>query len=252
MSNRRTLMAAAAIVLALVAGIGVYVYASNADKRAQENASFVDAYVATSDIAKGTTGEEAVQAGLIQQAKVAKGSLPPSAVTNLNDLAGKVAAARIDMKQFVTAQTFVSASDGVGGAFAQSIKSQDLVAVTVTVDADHGVANAIAPGDHVNIATTTQDANGNPQTDYLMENVKVLAVGTSTAQGVSPGSVPAGGSTTDQAAAPSGNQGVLTFEADALRVIAANSGNSKIYLVLLPPGLSSTSTGSPKTAASSK
>jgi Flp pilus assembly protein CpaB len=248
-------MAAAAIVLALVAGIGVYVYASNADKRAQENASFVDAYVATSDIAKGTTGEEAVQAGLIQQAKVAKGSLPPSAVTNLNDLAGKVAASRIDMKQFVTAQTFVSASDGVGGAFAQSIKSQDLVAVTVTVDADHGVANAIAPGDHVNIATTTTDANGNPQTDYLMESVKVLAVGTSTAQGVSPGSVPAGGSTTDQAAAPSGNQGVLTFEvskADALRVIAANSGNSKIYLVLLPPGLSSTSTGSPKTAASSK
>jgi len=116
------------------------------------------------------------------------------------------------------------------------------------VDADHGVANAIAPGDHVNIATTTNDANGNPQTDYLMENVKVLAVGTSTAQGVSPGAA-AGG------AAPSGNQGVLTFEvsrADALRVIAANSGNSKIYLVLLPPGLSNTSTGAPKTAASSK
>ena len=70
-------MAAAAIVLALIAGIGVYVYASNADKRAQENASFVDAYVATSDIAKGTTGEEAVSAGLIQQEKVAKGSMPP-------------------------------------------------------------------------------------------------------------------------------------------------------------------------------
>ena len=59
MSNRRTLMAAAAIVLALVAGIGVYMYASGADKRAQENASFVDAFVANADIAKGTTGPEA-------------------------------------------------------------------------------------------------------------------------------------------------------------------------------------------------
>jgi len=248
-------MAAAAIVLALIAGIGVYVYASNADKRAQENASFVDAYVATSDIAKGTTGEEAVSAGLIQQEKVAKGSMPPSAVTNLNDLAGKVAASRIDSKQFITAQTFVSADDGVGGAFAQSIKSEDLVAVTVTVDADHGVANAIAPGDHVNIATTTTDGDGNAQTEYIMTNVKVLAVGASTAQGAAP--VPAGGgSTTDQAgAAPPANSGVLTFEvsqADALRVIAANSGSSKIYLVLLPPGLSSASAGSPKTAASSK
>ena len=239
-------MAAAAIVLALIAGIGVYVYASNADKRAQENASFVDAYVATSDIAKGTTGEEAVSAGLIQQEKVAKGSMPPSAVTNLNDLAGKVAASRIDSKQFITAQTFVSADDGVGGAFAQSIK---------TVDADHGVANAIAPGDHVNIATTTTDGDGNAQTEYIMTNVKVLAVGASTAQGAAP--VPAGGgSTTDQAgAAPPANSGVLTFEvsqADALRVIAANSGSSKIYLVLLPPGLSSASAGSAKTAASSK
>ena len=248
-------MAAAAIVLALVAGIGVYVYASNADKRAQENASFIDAYVATADIAKGTTGEEAVSAGLIRQEKVAKGSMPPSAVTNLNDLAGKVAASRIDTKQFITAQTFVSAEDGVGGAFAQSIKSEDLVAVTVTVDADHGVANAISPGDHVNIATTTTDGDGNAQTEYIMTNVKVLAVGTSTAQGVAP-AAPGDGSTTDQAgAAPSSNNGVLTFEvtqADALRVIAANSGSSKIYLVLLPPGLSSTSAGSAKTAASSK
>jgi Flp pilus assembly protein CpaB len=239
-------MAAAAIVLALVAGIGVYVYASNADKRAQENASFVDAYVATSDIAKGTTGDEAVSAGLIQQEKVAKGSLPPSVVTNLNDLAGKVAAARIDTKQFITGETFVAADDGVGGAFAQSIKSQDLVAVTVTVDADHGVANAIAPGDHVDIATTTTDANGNAQTDYLMQNVKVLAVGASTTQGQAPGAA---------GAAPPANSGVLTFEvssADALRVIAANSGQSKIYLVLLPPGLNNTSAGSAKAAASSK
>ena len=55
MSNRRTLMAAAAIVLAAVAGIGVYMYASNADKRAQQDARFVEALVATSDIAKGTT-----------------------------------------------------------------------------------------------------------------------------------------------------------------------------------------------------
>jgi Flp pilus assembly protein CpaB len=244
-------MAAAAIVLALVAGIGVYVYASNADKRAQDNASFVDAYVATSDIAKGTTGEEAVQAGLIQQEKVAKSSVPPTVVTNLNDLAGKVTASGLNAKQFITAETFVSADDGVGGPFAQSIRSEDLVAVTVTVDADHGVANAIAPGDHVDIATTTTDANGNPQTEYMMENVKVLAVGSSTAQGA------AAGASTDQsgAPAPTGNPGVLTFEvtkADALRVIAANSGGSRIYLVLLPPGSATSASGPAKAAASSK
>jgi pilus assembly protein CpaB len=245
-------MAAAAIVLALVAGIGVYVYANNADKRAQENASLVNALVATSDIAKGTTADEAVAAGLIQTERVAKGSIPPSIVTNVNDLAGKVAAGRIDTKQFITAQTFVSGDQGTGGPFATSIAKEDQVAVTVTVDADRGVANAIAPGDHVNIATTSTDAEGNTNTQYLLENVKVLAVGTSLQQGLAPGST---GSTDQAGAAPTASSGVLTFEvskADALRVIAANSGSSRIYLVLLPPGGSASTSTQSKTATSGK
>ena len=251
MSNRRTLMAAAAIVLALVAGIGVYLYAAGADQRAQDKASFVDALVANSDIAKGTTGAEVIQAGLVTKEKVAKGSVPASMVTNLDELANRVAAGPINAKQFITEGSWVSAENGVGGAFSQSIAAQDLVAVTVTVDADHGVANQITPGDHVNIATTTTDANGNAQTTYLMNNVKVLAVGASTVQQqAATTAAPADGS------APPQNSGVLTFEvsqADALRVIAANSGGSKLYLVLLPPAtIPSSKSGSTKAAASGK
>ncbi len=253
MSNRRTLMAAAAIVLALVAGIGVYLYASGADSRAQDNASFVDALVANSDIAKGTTGAEVIQAGLVTQEKVAKGSLPASVITNVDDLNDRIAAGPINAKQFITEGSWVSAVDGAGGAFSQSIAAQDLVAVTVTVDVDHGVANQIAPGDHVNIATTTTDADGNATTGYLMDNVKVLAVGASTVQR----SVAPAETATDGSAPPAAQgSGVLTFEvsqADALRVIAANTGSSKLYLVLLPPATtSSTSSGGTKAAASSK
>jgi len=237
-------MAAAAIVLALVAGIGVYTYASSADKRAEDNASFVNALVADSDIAKGTTGAEVVQAGLVHEERVARGSVPPAIVSNVNDLADKIAAARIDRKQFITAETFVSAADGAGGNFAQSIGADNLVAVTVTVDADHGVANQIEPGDRVNIATTTNDNNGTPTSQYIMQNVKVLAVGATTfTNGAAPQG--AGGS-----APPSAPSGVLTFEvtqAQALQVIAANSGSSKIYLVLLPP-----QTGTPTTSGGTK
>ena len=252
MSNRRTLMAAAAIVLAFVAGIGVYLYASGADKRAQDNASFVDALVANSDIAKGTTGAEVIQAGLVTKEKVAKGSLPASVVTNIDDLTDRVAAGPINAKQFITQGSWVSSANGVGGPFSQSIASQDLVAVTVTVDADHGVANQITPGDHVNIATTTTDTEGNAQTTYLMNNVKVLAVGASTAQQeAAVAAQPAADGST-----PPQTSGVLTFEVsqdDTLRVIAANSGSSKLYLVLLPPSSTPTSSnGSAKATASSK
>lgn len=246
-------MAAAAIVLALVAGIGVYMYASGADERAQDNASFVDAYVANADIAKGTTGAELIQAGLVTKEKVAKGSVPPGAVTDINTLTDQKTAGPITTKQFITTGSFVSAKDGGGGPFSTAIGAQDLVAVTVTVDADHGVANQIAPGDHVNMAETTTDASGNPVTNYMLENVKVLAVGSNTTQ--QPATAPAADSSSADASAPAPNtgSGVLTFEvtqADALRIIAANSGASKLYLVLLPPDTTPTTSSGTKAAAS--
>jgi Flp pilus assembly protein CpaB len=242
-------MAAAAIVLAAVAGIGVYLYASNADQRAQDNAHFVGALVATSDIAKGTTGREALQAGLIARAKVARGSVPPSIVSDVNDLVDKVAAGRIDTKQFITAQTFVSAEEGVGGPFAQAIAKEDLVAVTVNVDAERGVANQIAPGDHVDIATTTNGDDGTPTTTWFLRDVKVLAVGAVTVQAQPTAE------TADGATAQPVQSGLLTFEVsseDALRVIEANNGQSKMYLVLLPPKLGSSSGGTATPASGSR
>jgi len=231
-------MAAAAIVLALVAGIGVYMYASGADNRAQENASFVTAFVANADIAKGTTGDELVQAGLITQEKVAKGSVPPGMITSLDQLAELQTAGPISTKQFITAGSFVSTKDGAGGAFSNSIEAEDLVAVTVTVDADRGVANQITPGDHVDIAVPTQNTETAGVTyDYMLSDVKVLAVGASTTtQAAAP--APEGDAADASAPPAPQNSGVLTFEvtkADALRIISANSGSSKIYLVLLPP-----------------
>jgi pilus assembly protein CpaB len=236
-------MAAAAIVLALVAGIGVYMYASGADKRAEENASLVDAWVANADIAKGTTGDELLQAGLIEKEKVAKSSVPPGAVTDPNSLSGQVLAGPVSAKQFITVGNFVSAKTGFGSAFSNALTS-DLVAVTISVDVNRGVANQIAPGDHVNIASSTEGGGY----AYILNKVKVLAVGASTAtpQPAAPAA--------DGSAPPPANSGVLTFEvsqADALQIINANQGGG-LYLVLLPPDQSAPTPGAAKAAASSK
>src|SRR5258708_13705047 len=136
------------MILADVAGIGVYFYVSSADKRAQRNVAVVDAYVASQDIAKGTTGENAVQSGLIVPAKVLRGSIPPAAVTDTGLLKGKVAASTIAARQFITASSFLSPSQGGGGSLAAAIGTKDLVAVTVSVAAAHGVADATPPGCH--------------------------------------------------------------------------------------------------------
>jgi Flp pilus assembly protein CpaB len=241
-------MAAAAIVLAAVAGIGVYLYASNADKRAEQNAHFVSALVANSDIAKGTTGREALQAGLIDREQVARGSIPPSIVTNVNTLLDKVAASRIDAKQFITAETFVGLDEGLAGNFANAITKGNNVAVSVNVDMEKGVANQIAPGDHVNIAWEAAAApDQQPTWSYLLEDVKVLAVGPATVQqqvaqsGDGTTSVPV-----------TGQVGLLTLEVtpdDALRVMTANTSAGKIYLALLPPAAEQASGSGGKTTA---
>jgi len=56
--------------------------------------------------------------------------------------------------------------------------------VTITVDADRGVANQITPATHVDIAVPTPNPDGsnNVTYSYMLTDVKVLAVGASTTQ----------------------------------------------------------------------
>ena len=223
MGNRRTLIAAAAIVLAAAAGLGVYFYVSQADTRAQDQVAMVQAFVASQDIPKGMTGDAALADGLIQPARVLRGSVPPSAVTDSSLLSGKVAAATIQAKQFITDSTFVSPAQGGGGSLASAIGSKDLVAVTISVDAARGVAGQIAPGDRVDVLVVT-DAGAN----LLLANVRVLAVGQETAASA------AGGN--GQPSATASSSGLITFELspdDARAVVGANKAGT-LYLTLRP------------------
>jgi pilus assembly protein CpaB len=231
--NRRTLIAAAAIVLAVAAGAAVYMYTSAADKRAETNVDLVDAYVASQDIPKGTTGDTALAEGLIEPARVLQGSVPPSAVTDSSILEGKVAASTISTQQFITDSSFVSPSEGGGGSLAASIGDRGLVAVTVSVDPERGVANAIAPGDKVDIAVI--DAGGS---SYLLQSVKVLAVGAETAASAS--------GQNGQPSTVAATSGLITFELspeDALAVATANKSGT-LYLTLRPLAGSRSGSGS--------
>lgn len=223
MGNRRTLLAAAAILLAAAAGMGVYFYVSGADNRAESKVQTVEAYVAVRDIPKGTTGSSALSQGLIAPARVLRGSVPPAAVTDSADLDGKVAAATVQARQFITDATFVSPSQGGGGSLAASIGGREFVAVTISFDAARAVANQIAPGDRVDLISTS-DRNGN----YILRGVKVLAIGTETAATATGGN----GQPSPTAAA----SGLITFEVtpdQALQIVNANRDGG-LYLTLQP------------------
>lgn len=220
MGNRRTLLAAAAILLAAVAGLGVYFYVSGADDRAESRVQTVEAFVAVQDIPKGTSGSAALAGGLIAPARTLRGSVPPAAVTDSSLLQGKVAASTIQARQFITDASFVAPAQGGGGSLAAAIGAKDLVAVTINFDAARAVANQVAPGDRVDLIT--RDGT------YLYRGVKVLAVGQETA------ATAAGGN--GQPSASAAASGLITFEVtpdQALAIVDASRDGS-IYLTLLP------------------
>jgi Flp pilus assembly protein CpaB len=167
-------------------------------------------------------GDAAVASGLIEPRRVLRGSIPTSAVTDTSDLAGKVAAATIQTKQFITSASFVAPSEGGGGSLAAAIGSSNRVAVTISVDPERGVARAIAPGDRVDILVV----DGGTAT-VLLENVKVLAIGSSTALDTGSG---------ETSAQQPADTGLITFELtreDAQRVVGANKSGT-LYLTLRP------------------
>ena len=224
MGNRRTLIAGAAIVLAAAAGFLVYLYVSNADSRAEANVETVQAFVATGDIPKGMSGEAAMSEGLIDAEDVLRGSVPPSAVTDTSLLDGKIAASTISSRQFITEQSFVAPAEGGGGSLAAAIGNAGQVAVTVSVDPERGVAGQIAPGDRVDILVVNEGA-----ANYILNDVKVLAVGAQTA---------AGAINPDSETSTPAETGLITFELspnDAAQVVAANKSGT-LYLTLRPIG----------------
>jgi Flp pilus assembly protein CpaB len=155
--------------------------------------------------------------------------VPASAVTNTDDLSGKVSASTIAAKQYITDASFVAPAEGGGGTLAASIGDPTFVAVTIGFNSASAVANQIAPGDRVDMIDKTGA--------YLMRGVKVLAIGTETAANA------AGGN--GQPSATAASSGLITFEVtpdQALTIVKADA-EGNLYLTLLPLSASGGSGG---------
>jgi pilus assembly protein CpaB len=218
--GRRTLLLIAALVVAALGTILIFVYVRNADERAQADAEPVEVLVATKQVTVGTTAGAASENGAFElqtlpQSAVAEGALP-----DISIIADKSALTTIFPGQQILAQMF-GQPQSVSGLNVP----KDKLAMSVQLGDPERVAGFVVPGSEVTIFYTDPESN----TMTIVPSVEVLATGTTTLSTQTTTSQ-SGDSTTAEIP-----QTILTLETDqaqAQRIITAQS-DGQLYFGLL-------------------
>ena len=185
----------------MVAALLVYNYVNSVEDDALGDAKQVPVFLVKQKVLRGSGGNQASLS--IVKENIPTKFRPQNAITNIEDITGKVAVTDLVPNQVVVSDMFVDASDPRARAsFSErldKINGEDQVAVTINVDSIRGVAGLIEPGDYVNISATEIVQVGNEgdgasvppaesaqsdrlfaqQARTLYQKVRVLAVGQS-------------------------------------------------------------------------
>jgi pilus assembly protein CpaB len=192
--NRRLIGLLLAVVLAGVATFFLVQYVTSADERAREEEALADVFVAQGDIQPGTSAADAANQGLIVRDSIPARAVPTGAIGDLEDISDLVATGPIFDGEVIVAQRFGSTVAQPGGLFEIP---EGLQAVTVEAGIVPGVAGFVQPQDLVSVVASLEMPGeeqappaqpdeeeqaatvegGGFTTQYLLQNVEVLAVG---------------------------------------------------------------------------
>jgi pilus assembly protein CpaB len=264
--NWRFLTAIAAVVLAALAGVLVWKYTDNAEKDAKRPYQMESVLVAAKRVPAGTSFASAIDGELITRQARVRQSLPATAIPGeasdeqlKNTYKTLVASHDIIAGQTVVTEDFVGqgqVQSGISGQLqTDQAKENDaakkadppheptqLQAVTLTLDEKGSVGGFLNPGDTVNILVSLgQDrdkwdtAKSHVQfTSFLMQGIKVLAVGATTG---TPTAQASGSSTPTTQATNLTNRNNITFEVTARQAEQLVHAHwlGTIHLTLNPP-----------------
>ncbi|HEX6325076.1 MAG TPA: RcpC/CpaB family pilus assembly protein [Jiangellaceae bacterium] len=156
---RRVIAAIVAILLAVVGFVLVLNYANRADERAMEGMETDEVLVASETIPRGTSAEDI--ADLVETRAVPRTFQVGEPVTDLDDLAGRVAVAEIAAGEQLQQARFATAEQLRGrGDYQLPEGAQNLHQVTVPLPSARALGGNVAPGDTVGVFISL-DANFN-------------------------------------------------------------------------------------------
>jgi pilus assembly protein CpaB len=224
--DRRRILLVAAVLVAALGAVMVFLYVQGADSRAEERFDTVEVLKATAIIEPGETIEDAQAAGKLAIAEVTQDQLLNGYQTNTDGIAGTKA-----MQTIYPGEQIVSDKFGAGVTASSALPiPDDKIAISVNLTDPSRVAGFVNPGSEVAIFLTgTDETDGSAYSRLLLPRVSVLGVGNTT---------PVSTTTTDESGASTTEQlprTLLTISVDqrqAEKVLYAQ-GNGELAFGLL-------------------
>lgn len=223
--NRRRILLIAAVVVALLGTALVYLYVRGADARANERFDTVDVLRAVAPIEAGETIDDAAANGKLALQPVAREYLLPNVQTSVEALSGSVATVRILPGEQIVTDKFGAEVTDVASALTIP---RGMIAISVSLTDTARVAGFINPGSEVGIFLNgTADAG--PYTRLLLEQVQVIAVGSTTTTQTTT-TTPEGTQTVEQL--PRTLMTLALDQADAEKILFAQGSGELVFAVL--------------------
>jgi pilus assembly protein CpaB len=226
----RVLAVLIAVVLALVATAAMIVYVNGADRRALSGQQPVFVLRAKKAIPAGMSGEDAQNGDMIEKVEVPRSSLVQGVVRSPAQLRERYAAVDIVKGEQLLLSRWVGAED-VGGRRLLQIP-EDHQAVSIGVDLVRQVAGFVTPGDRVSLVVTMPRDNGGDKTEFLLQNVQVLAVG---ATALTRSSQTNGGRVNQGKGSQTLTAVTLAINKRYVENVVHAAVDGDIYLTLMPP-----------------
>jgi Flp pilus assembly protein CpaB len=198
---------------AVLAGIAVFVYVHNYRNSVKSGGTAATVLIAKGLIPQGTPGDTVAKNELYQAQSIRESQLKEGAFSDPSSLSGQVAARDIFPGQQLASADFKASS----GSLASTLSGVQR-AITIPIDASHGMIGNIQVGDRVDVYAGF-NVNNTPVLRLIMQNISVADINTSS------GSL---GST-------AGSDVVLRTTSSQASDLAFASDNGRIWLVLRPP-----------------
>jgi pilus assembly protein CpaB len=229
----RVLAILIAVVLALVATAAMVVYVNGADERAIAGQRPVTVLVAGNTIPAGTSGEDAQNRQLIAQVQVPQKNVVAGALRSLTQLEQRYAAVDIVKGEQLLQERWVGAEDVAGRRLLQI--PEDAQALSLGLDLTKQVAGFVTPGDKVGLVFSykkKETSESVDRTNFLLQNIQVLAVG---ATALPSGSSQSGGRVNQGRGSQNLTAVTLAIPKEHVERVVFAAENGSIYLTLLPP-----------------